>query len=117
MERLQVWTTVIWLKFKGDRPTFVSKSLFQTHFALWRRVQGKRLREAGAVRRESQHSFSVLSQRRNKFHSVEIGDRVLLCTCGDFQKQTELFGRGCCKHAYAVLQTLGHGTLQDFIAA
>ena len=117
VEHLQVWAAVVWLKFKGDRPRFVSKSWFKTHFVLWRRVKGKRLREAGAVRRESQHSFSVISERQNKFHSVELGDRVLFCTCGDFQKQTELFGKACCKHGYAVLQMLGHGTLQDFIAA
>ena len=114
---LQVWDKVIWLHLKGQRPFFVSKEAFKTHFVLWRRVKGKRLREAGAVRRESQHSFSVISERQNKFHSVELGDRVLFCTCGDFQKQTELFGKACCKHGYAVLQMLGHGTLQDFIAA
>jgi hypothetical protein len=41
----------------------------------------------------------------------------VFCTCDDFNNQLEFWGRGCCKHGYAVLAHLGFGSLRDYMTA
>jgi hypothetical protein len=41
----------------------------------------------------------------------------MYCTCDDFNNQLEFFGRGCCKHGYAVLNSLGCQSLEHYLAA
>jgi hypothetical protein len=119
IKAIHVWASVVWVHIQGMRPRFVSKRHFIEHFSLFRQVNGARLRRSGLVRMFSPGNYTVSSQSRpEKFHSVVIHDgssRWLTCTCGDFKLQQELFQKGCCKHGYAVLQTLGFSTLKNFI--
>lgn len=126
IKAIAIWANVIWVHVKGSRPRFVSKRFFKEHFTLWRKVNGQRLRASGAVHMEAHGAFTVSSQRKQgSFHSVTLNfgeddtftksQPSLTCSCGDFKRQIESFGKGCCKHGYAVLQTLGYGSLEDFV--
>ena len=48
-------------------------------------------------------------------HRVELAGREWGCDCYDFQGQMELMGKGCCKHVYAALRTLGYSSMADYI--
>lgn len=100
--------TNVLLTFKDGSQKLASKQLFKEHFAEYRRQQGKQITEAKAIN-------SYTYQVNQKYLVVVFPDRVS-CTCGDYAIQQELgIQRGCCKHGYAVLKTLGCTSLAEFI--
>jgi predicted nucleic acid-binding Zn finger protein len=52
--------------------------------------------------------------KQTHYRVVARGDGVF-CACDDFNNQLAFFGRGCCKHGYAVLGYLGLGSLADYL--
>jgi len=106
---------VLWVWVKGQRPTFVSKADLKRHFVQRRQDDAKQLTVTDWLR--TPERYTVRSQYGDKDYEVTAGpDDELVCTCADYQRQVQTFGRGCCKHGYAVLQHLGYSSLQDYQA-
>jgi len=78
------------------------------HFAEHRRQLGLKIDDVKPIN-------SYVYHVKSKYWVSVFSDRVS-CTCGDYKTQQELgIKRGCCKHGYAVLKTLGCTSLAEFI--
>jgi len=108
--QIQEFAWVIWVWVKGRRPTFIGKARFRQHFVDWRRRQG-----AALVVTQDLDSFGVVNPGKETVYRVEARRDGVFCTCDDFNNQLEFFGRGCCKHGYAVLGVLGLSSLADYL--
>ena len=106
---------VIWVWVEGQRPTFISKQSFKAHFVAWRKGAAASL--ATTQDRHRRNIYRVRNVCKGSVYQVQLGSGYLLCSCEDFKNQAQFFGRACCKHGYAVLAQLGHGSLSDYIAA
>lgn len=92
----------------GGKPIAINCSEFKEHFAEYRRQQGFKIDDVKPV---NSYTYRV----KSKYLVAVFPDRVS-CTCGDYETQQELgIKRGCCKHGYAVLKTLGCSSLAEFI--
>lgn len=111
--QIQEFFSVIWVWVKGRRPTFISKAKMKSHFVARRRVEAAQLQVTDWLRDPGQ--FTVTNPVSHARHLVScLSDRIE-CDCEDYHWQTHYFGRGCCKHGYAVLQYLGFESLQEYI--
>ena len=108
--QIREFAWVIWVWVKGRRPTFIGKARFRQHFVDWRRGQGSAL-----VVTQDLDSFGVINPGKETVYQVEARSDGVFCTCDDFNNQLEFFGRGCCKHGYAVLAYLGLSSLADYL--
>lgn len=104
---------VIWVWVKGKRPTFISKTAFKQHFVDRRKVDSKDVR----VRVTEDGSYTAFSLISGRQYSLEINEKAIACTCEDYHNQIQYFGRGVCKHGYAVLNFLGFNSLKDYVNA
>lgn len=113
--KIQVWKTVIWVQVAGKRPTFISKSVFKKHFVEWRQQQAKNI----AVSRDfyDRDSYQVQNGTKGTVYAVQTLPLELICGCEDYWNQIKFFGKGCCKHGYAVLNYLGCKSLAEYQAA
>jgi hypothetical protein len=113
--KIQEFAKVVWVWVKGKRPTFISKKAFKQHFVDRRKAQAKGL----AVTRNGFNSttYSVKNEAKNSSYKVVLGSSAIACECEDYRNQTEFFGRGVCKHGYAVLAQLGYSSLKDFVGS
>jgi hypothetical protein len=109
--KIRKFFRVIWVWVKGRRPTFISKSKFHQHFVDRRRAdaQDVNIRD---LYDGSYAAFSIMSGRQ---YRVIPDDRAIACNCEDYGNQLRFFGRGVCKHGYAVLAHLGYSSLKDYI--
>ena len=105
---------VLWVWVQGQRPTFVSKADLKQHFVQRRQAEAQKLTVVDWLR--TPECYTVRSQQGDKDYWVTCTDGALRCTCADYQRQLTTFGRGCCKHGYAVLQHLGYSSLQTYQA-
>lgn len=112
---LKEFVHVIWVWVKGKRPTFISKRLFKQHFVEWRKSQARGLKVT--ERLDVANHYTVRNERKNTAYIIEARSNGLFCTCDDLNNQLEFWGKGCCKHGYAVLSHLGFGSLSEYIAA
>lgn len=116
--RFQVWQYVIWVHVSGCRPTMISKKKFYSHFAQYRQEAGYSLREEGQVTRVSGTGFIVNSNSNpDGFQTVTLSPEGVSCTCNDYRNQISFWGKGCCKHGYAAIATLGLFSLSDYMQA
>jgi len=98
----------ILITFNDGSQNLANKKLFKQHFAEYRRQLGLKIDDVKPV---NSYTYRV----KNKYLVAVFPDRVS-CTCGDYATQQELgIKRGCCKHGYAVLKTLGCTSLAEFI--
>ena len=114
--KVEIWANVIWVRFsKGSR--FVSKKAFTALFARNRQTSGAAIAEIGAVDNIKGGLFTVISQSQNDVYHVELDTDHLTCNCMDYSVQFDCLKikKATCKHGYAVLKTLGYGTLSDYI--
>lgn len=96
------------ITFNDGSQNLADKKLFKQHFAEYRRQLGLKIDDVKPVN-------SYVYHVKSKYWVSVFPDRVS-CTCGDYATQQELgIKRGCCKHGYAVLKTLGCTSLADFI--
>ena len=104
---------VVWVWIQGKRPTFISKKAFKQHFVDKRRAAARGL----VVTRNAYQScsYSVRNEAKDSSYKVILGATAIACECDDYKNQTEFFGRGCCKHGYAVLHQIGFNSLKDYI--
>jgi len=112
--RLERFAFVIWVHIAGRRPRFVSLNDFKRHFAEHRQLEATKLR----ADKEPifQNLYTVSNPVKGSSYQVAMLDKKVDCTCDDFKNQVQFFGKGCCKHAYAVLFKLGFTNLRDYIA-
>jgi hypothetical protein len=114
--KVEIWATVIWVRFsKGSR--FVSKKAFTALFARNRQTSGAAIAEIGAVNHIAGGLYTVISQSANQLYTVELDTHHLTCNCMDYSVQFDCLNlkKATCKHGYAVLKTLGYGTLSDYL--
>ena len=116
IDRFEIWDRVILVIFKknrGLRPRFLSNMLFYSSFVEDRKSRSKSIQVTPnafadriyTARNESNdHTYTVIAAE-----SIE-------CQCADYRAQVAFVGRGCCKHGYAVLRSLGFSSLSDFQA-
>jgi len=111
--KIQEFAKVIWVWVKGKRPTFISKKAFKQHFVDRRKAQARGL----IVTRNAYESccYSVRNEAKDTIYKVILGGTAIACECEDYKNQAEFFGRGVCKHGYAVLAQLGYSSLKDYI--
>jgi len=96
------------ITFNDGSQNIADKKLFKQHFAEHRRQLGLKIDDVKPV---NSYTYRV----KHKYLVAVFPDRVS-CTCGDYATQQELgIKRGCCKHGYAVLKTLGCTSLAEFI--
>jgi hypothetical protein len=123
---LQVWWKVCLVSIKGQRATFVSKLAFKKHFVDFRKninkfdftlVRSDRISKYskridmwnGCVKNEVTYSRNYIELNQNT--------QVAKCSCDDFKAQVAAFGKGCCKHMYLVLSSLGFNSLHNYMRA
>ncbi|MEO0644810.1 MAG: hypothetical protein AAFZ17_01440 [Cyanobacteria bacterium J06650_10] len=106
---------VAWVWVRGRRPQFVKLSLFKAAFVLRRMSAGNQL----SVERwaDVPQWFTVRNEKKKSSYPVEITKAGPVCRCEDYKNQRQFFGKGVCKHGYAVLQKLGYGSLGSYLAA
>ncbi|NBD19040.1 MAG: hypothetical protein GVY04_23795 [Cyanobacteria bacterium] len=96
------------ITFNDGSQNLADKKLFKQHFAEHRRQLGLKIDDVKPV---NSYTYRV----KSKYLVAVFPDRVS-CTCGDYAAQQEMgIQRGCCKHGYAVLKTLGCTSLAEFI--
>lgn len=113
--QIQVWAKVVWVWVKGKRPTFLSKQAFKSHFVEWRKRQARDL--TVTKRLDLANHYTVRNEAKDSVYILEARADGLFCTCDDFNNQLEFFGRGCCKHGYALLARFGFESLSEYITA
>lgn len=111
--QLREFFNVIWVWVKGQRPTFISKAAMKSHFVQHRKAEAQGLQVTDWLRDPGQ--FSVTNPASGSRHLVTGQSNRLECDCEDYYWQTQHFGRGCCKHGYAVLNYLGFDSLRQYI--
>lgn len=105
---------MIWVHVRGQRPTFISKTDLKVHFVQRRKEDARSLEVTDWLRNPA--CYTVINPQSGSRHQV-MGHRDRLdCDCEDYRWQQQFFGRGCCKHGYAVLQYLGFDSLRSYIA-
>lgn len=112
---LREFFKVVWVWVKGQRPTFVSKADLKAHFVAHRQAEARSLQVKDWLR--SPARYSVINPASGSQHLVQERRDRLDCSCEDYYWQRQHFGRGCCKHGYAVLQYLGFDSLAQYVAA
>ena len=105
--KIQVWDKVVWVWVKGQRPTFVSKKKYYAEFARFRKEGGQQVKVYFA------NGFKAKGAK--EIYNLDPQETFIDCSCGDMQQQRESWGRGCCKHGYALLEMFGYKSLQDYV--
>jgi hypothetical protein len=113
--KFDVFAKVIWVYIKGQRPKFLSKKLFIQHFVDCRKAEARGLTVTRHALDRSR--FTVRNESKGTLYQVQATSAGLACECEDYQNQLGFFGRGCCKHGYAVLAQLGYTDLRSYLAA
>ena len=112
--QIREFLKVIWVHVKGQRPTFISKTELKAHFVEHRKEAAQALEVTDWLR--SPACYTVTNPQSGSKHQVTGHRDRLDCDCEDYRWQQQFFGRGCCKHGYAVLQYLGFESLRDYVA-
>jgi hypothetical protein len=111
--KVRPWWRVVWVWVPGRRPCFVSQTAFKQHFVAWRRQAAKALRAVQWFNTPGR--FTVHNDAKGSAYVVEVSDTEVRCTCEDYKNQVAAWGKGCCKHGYAVLSQLGFSTLGEYL--
>lgn len=111
--KIQTWWKVVWVVAEGKRPTLVSKKRFLQAFVDFRKQQSRQLEVTRNL--VVADRYTVRNPVKESTYQVQLGEAIA-CGCEDFAQQIEAFGKGCCKHLYATLNTLGFSSLNEYIA-
>lgn len=96
----------------GRCSTFLSKKLFKTRFVEVRKVASKQ-----CVSVVNPRGWTVFNRETHTMYQVSEFTNGFTCGCDDYRAQKATFGKGCCKHIYHVLGTLGKTSLNEYLAA
>jgi hypothetical protein len=112
--KFDVFAKVVWVYIKGQRPRFLSKKLFTQHFVDRRKSEAQNLQTFKA---SMVGGYVVRNPQKDSQYIVTPTPTGIECACEDYRNQMRFFGRGCCKHGYAVLAQLGYTDLRSYLAA
>ncbi len=107
--RVDQWVSVIHV-VGVNISTFISKAMMKKAFVQFRKDGAKSL----TVSYLQGNTYKVTGLRT---HHVVTSPTAMECDCEDYNQQVTSWGKGCCKHGYAVLGHLGYGSLSEYIAA
>lgn len=110
---VEEWAHCVWIRHIGYGARFISKLEFKIHFVAFRQQASKSI----AVRNIQGSWIADSARDKSKAYQIDLAPSGPECACRDYRNQIETIGRGCCKHGYAVLAALGHGSLSDYIQA
>ena len=116
IDRFEVWdhtVLVIFEKGRGLRPKFLSKKVFYSSFVEDRKARSRLIETTQNPFADK--IFTARNPANGHTYTVIVGDSVE-CQCADYRAQLSFIGKGCCKHGYAVLRSLGFSSLSDFQA-
>jgi len=105
--KIQVWDKVIWVWVKGKRPTLISKKRYYAEFARYRQEGGEKVKIYFA------NGFKAEGAKET--YNLEPQENYIDYSCVDMQQEKEVWGKGCCKHSYALLGMFGYKSLQDYV--
>lgn len=109
--QIREFAWVVWVWVRGKRPTFISKKAFYQHFVDRRKAEAKNL----TVQKEQfQNLHTVSNPSKGSSYQVATLPNEIDCTCDDYKNQIDFWGKGCCKHGYAVLGVLGFTSLANY---
>jgi hypothetical protein len=106
--KIEVWDKVVWVHVKGQRPTLISKKKYYAEFARFRKEGGEKVKVYYA------NGYKAVGVKET--YNLEPQRDFVDCSCVDMQQQKEIWGKGCCKHGYALLGMLGYNSLQEYVA-
>ena len=116
IDRFEIWDRVILVIFKkgrGLRPRFLSNLLFYSSFVEDRKARSKSIQVTPNA--FADRIYTARNESNDHTYTVIASDAIE-CQCADYRSQISFVGRGCCKHGYAVLRSLGFSSLSDFQA-
>ena len=116
INRFEVWESlvlVIFEKGRGLRPKFLSKKKFYSSFVEDRKSRSKTI--AVTQNPFADRIYTTRNESNDHTYTV-IAASSMECQCADYRAQLSFIGKGCCKHGYAVLRSLGFSSLSDFQA-
>lgn len=116
IRRVRVFWNAVWVWVQGQRPKFFSKKLFYAAFVAFRRA-GAENAEVRHVMEPGFEGYEVRCATSRDWHVVSPGTEEVWCDCPDYHRQIDTFGKGCCKHGYAVLNLLGYSSLREYVNA
>jgi hypothetical protein len=112
---LQVWGTGIWVNIEGQRPRILSKRAFKQHFVDWRKGAARALVVTPQI--FNSNTYTVRNETKDTRYQVQLLPNRVICTCGDFMNQQQVFKQACCKHLYSALQFCGYSSLAEYLNA
>ena len=116
IDRFEVWESLVAVVFKkgwGLRPKFLSKKAFYSSFVEDRKARSRLIEVTPNP--FANRVYTARNTTSNHSYTVIVSDAIE-CQCADYRSQIEFIGKGCCKHGYAVLRSLGFSSLSDWQA-
>lgn len=99
IRKIEVWENCVYICGKGFSK-FVSKGKFLQQFVESRKERAKSI----VVEKVSQNKYIAFNTENNNRYTVELLGGEIICSCKDYKKQVAEFGKGACKHIYAVIE-------------
>jgi predicted nucleic acid-binding Zn finger protein len=96
---------------------FVSKRLFCKAFVLARQERAEQIKILAQFSENGNTIFQVENLENNHRNRVIDSGFEISCSCDDYKEQKTHFGKGACKHIYAVLGHYGFASLKQYKAA
>ena len=119
--RTMVWWSGFWILIKGRSPRLYKKSLFDKHFANFRKQAATNytvVKTDSSTYKVTPIAEDPATEYRKSYLILSVAPKGLLkytCGCTDFKMLSEAFKAPACKHIYAVLATQGFGSLKEAI--
>ena len=116
IDRFEVWESLVAVVFKkgwGLRPKFLSKKKFYSSFVEDRKSRSKSIQVTPNA--FADRIYTARNESNDHTYTV-IAAESMECQCADYRNQIAFIGKGCCKHGYAVLKSLGFSSLSDWQA-
>jgi hypothetical protein len=108
--KVQEWAWVVLVVGKNFS-RFMSKKLFKKHFVDHKKEQSKTIQ----IIQNSRSQFAAKSN--DKIYQLEATRNAVTCNCKDYTNQLSIIKQACCKHGYAVLNTLGFDSLSSYLSS
>lgn len=113
---MEPWACGIRCRVPNHRPIILSRKAFTEDFADYRKEGAKSCRvEAPLPGYPAQYRVKSRS-RDGRYHSVWLSGSVQTCSCEDYRRQKEAWGKGCCSHLIAVIDYLGFNSFSEAVS-
>jgi hypothetical protein len=108
---------VTYLTQNGRCSTFLSKTAFFNDFVSFRYAGAQTVTVKRWPSGSYQNHYECLSGNGENIRTVRLVAGTVNCSCPDWERQREELGKTTvgCKHILAVIGTLGHSSLTDYL--